>query len=483
MRIPLTSFPPGSDITIMGTMSKKFKNEDNKYMELLTIVFKDNNTGFKHKAEIINPDYTFYKVKNGEHVDYNRLFIEKEAVEEITVPHIRLDSEVAKSLGISKWYKDCIQSGDRSEIRKMHTHPDLFMSDNNIEDHYRFWFSKNFTNTPCSITKAFFDIEVDGINMAGDFPEMGECPVNAITVLFKDMDQVYTLLLNNPDNPLIAEFAKEISTKGTTELHDFVFKHVTERRKKKSENDTTYSLGVEKFRYNIVFFDDEPSLIKSFFALMNTYTPDFAMAWNQAFDIPYLIERCYVLEMDPAEVMCHPDFKYKFAEYFIDERVLNEPAERCDYATISSYTTYLDQLIQFASRRKGQSQYQSMALDYIGEVIAKVRKLSYKHITTNIAELPYKDYKTFVYYNVLDVVVQHCIESVVEDIDFVFTKSIANNTRFSKVHRQTVYLANRGQNDFYDEGFIIGNNVNRFNPKPTTKFPGVRMHSVYSNVC
>ena len=64
-------------------------------------------------------------------------------------------------------------------------------------------------------------------------------------------------------------------------------------------------------------------------------------------------------------------------------------------------------------------------------------------------------------------------EAVVEDIDYVFGKALINNTRYSKVHRQTVYLANRGMKNFYEEGFIIGNNSNRFNSKPAEKFPGV----------
>lgn len=469
MQLNLTSFPPGSDITIMGTMTKRFKDENDKFKELLTLVYKDNQTGFKHKKEIIDPDFTFYRVKNGEHVDYNRLFIDKNAVEEHIVPHRVLDRKVADELGMTKWYKDALVTGAKDEIRKLHTHPDLFMSDGNLEDHYRFWFAENYTNEPGHISKAYFDIEVDGIDMEGDFPRMGECPVNAITVLFQDQKQIYTLLLKTNKNLQIDEFEKFIVDNGTRELHSFVYSHVTELRGRDKKG---ASFGVEEFNYNIIFFDEEHQLLKSFFALMNKVSPDFAMAWNQAFDIPYMIERIWVLGMVPSEIMCHPDFKYKFAEYYIDERAMNEPAERCDYARISAYTTYLDQMIQFASRRKGQSQYASLSLDSIGEKVAKVRKLDYKHITTNIAELPYKDYKTFVYYNVIDVITQYCIEQVAEDIDFVFTKALANNTRYSKVHRQTVYLANRAQKDFYRDGFIIGNNVNKFNSKPTTKFPG-----------
>lgn len=472
LEIPLTGFKPGDDLTIMNTMQSRYFDDNGKYHELLTLVFKDNKTGLKHKEEIIDPLYEFYTVDKENHTDWNRLFVEQEKTEAHVAPHKSIARYVADSVGLGRWYRQTMEAGNKNDARQIHTHPDVFMSDQNLEDHYRFWFDRNFTNEQCSISKSYFDIEVDGIHMRGDFPEMGECPVNAITVFFQDKMQAYTLLLRSSENELIPAFEKFITEHGTQDLHDFICNYVTSQRAGKKNA----SLNTENIKYSIAFFDEdkEIDLISTFFKLINTYNPDFAMAWNQAFDIPYLIARCERLGYDPAQVMSHPDFTYKQAEYFIDERALNEPAERCDVCTISAYTTYLDQMIQFASRRKGQTQFPSMKLDDIGEVIAGVHKLDYKEITTNITLLPYKDYKTFVYYNVMDVIVQYCIESTVEDIDFVFGKALVNNTRYPKVHRQTVYLANRAAKEFRKGGFIIGNNNNRTNSKPTEKFPGVK---------
>jgi hypothetical protein len=56
-------------------------------------------------------------------------------------------------------------------------------------------------------------------------------------------------------------------------------------------------------------------------------------------------------------------------------------------------------MIHFASRRKGQSAFKRFNLDTIGQTVAKVKKLDYSHITKNIAELPWKDYKIFIMYN------------------------------------------------------------------------------------
>ena len=198
-----------------------------------------------------------------------------------------------------------------------------------------------------------------------------------------------------------------------------------------------------------------------------------------AFDIPYIIERCYTLGYDPRDILCHPDFdpEHRVAEYYIDERHLSEYAERGDDYKISAHTVYLDQLIHFASRRKGQAAFPNFKLDTAGEIIAGVRKLDYSHITTNISKFPYLAYKIFVFYNIMDTIVQCCIEVETKDIDYVFNKCLINNTRYNKAHRQTIYLVNRATKEFYKDGLIIGNRV----PADKKKFAGASVHDPTNN--
>lgn len=459
---------PGSNITIMNTLSWRGTDEKGKFNEYLTIVYKDLDTGLKYCEEKVNPDYEYYIAKPNERVDYNRLFIEEDKTVKITVPHSDLEKDIAIRTGNKEFFFDNIRNGNRAANKKLHTHPDVFNSDMNIEDHYMLRFSRMYKDEPCAISKSFFDIEADTISMMGDFPEPGECPINAISLILQDQQQVYIFLLRNNHNPLIAEFEKQVNSGMIhKELSDFVIKSV-------GGPEVAAKYGIN-FSYNFLFYDQdkEINLIKDLFVAINTFKPDFALAWNMGFDIPYILARIVKLGYDPIDIVCNKDFNNKIAEYFIDERNYSDFAERGDFANISSYTTFLDQMIHFASRRKGQSKFISFTLDYIGEVVAKVKKLNYKHITTNISELPYKDYKTFVFYNVIDTVVQYCIEYVTGDIDYVFTKANINCTRYCKVHRQTVYLTNRVTKDIKNSGnFIIGNNCNKFNPKPDVKFPG-----------
>ena len=453
------------NLTIMNTLSANFQDADGGYHEGLTLVFKDPETGIKYKDELVDPEYDYFIAKPDKRVSYNRLFIDQQDVERVTCIHRNIEGDIAKKMNLKEFFYDNIKSGNRRENQRLHTLPDVFGSDINIEDYYRFQFSLNHINDPCKVTKSFMDIEVDSINMMGDFPKPGECPINAVTLIMLDINQSFTFLLNDPSNPLIAEFKKRVEDKSIfSELKAFIKEQIR-------TDERILKFGLDKLEFGFLFYDNEIDLIRDIFNGINHYQPDFCLAWNMAFDIPYIIERIKVLGYDPKDIICHPDFNMKFCEYVVDHRA-SEFAERGDYGLISSYTTYIDQMIQYASRRKGRTRPLSFGLDHIGEIVAGVHKLDYKHITTNLADLPYVDYKTFVFYNIMDVIVQVCVEACNNDIEYMFSKAIVNNTRYSKVHRQTVYLTNRGIKEFFSQGFIMGNNVNKFNEKPDTKFPG-----------
>lgn len=447
----------GSDLSLLDVRYRyPRKISENKWADdFINIVYKDNNTGVKHHQIISKPDYEYYIAKDNIQLDHNLLFIEKENVDKIIVPYSDLLKDIAERTNRERFFYDNLRTGNPKTNQKLHTMYNVFNSDMNIEDHYRFRFGKTYQNKPIfPLTKAYFDIEADTINMIGDFPEMGECPINAISYIFGN--KATSFLLRNPDNPLIEEFEKSIDQDLFNELNQFIIDNVGGIKQAEKFN-------VHNLEYEFVFYDDEVNLIMDLFKLINLNEPDFLLAWNMAFDIPYIIERLKKLGIDPRDIMCHPSFakNERVVEYFIDERHKSEYEARGDRYDISSHTVYLDQLIHFASRRKGQAQFPNFKLDTAGSIIAKVRKLDYSHITTELSKLPYLNYKVFVFYNIMDTIVQKCIEEKVKDIDYIYTKCLTNNTRYDKGHRQTVYLTNRATKDFYNDGFIIGNNINK----------------------
>ena len=466
--------PDGSDITLLDTFYRYPKRqEDGKYSEdYMCLLYKDNITGKKYHEIIEQPTYDYYIAKDKINLDHNLLFIEKQNVDKVTVPYNKLLYSIAENTGNLDFYNANVKAGNRRGNNELHSLYNVFSSDCNIDDFYRFKFSKHYKNETGPVSKAYFDIEADTINMKGDFPEMGECPINAISYIYGN--KITSFLLEDPNNPLIEEFKNSINDELFAELKAFIIDNVGGMKEAKK-------YGLDKVEVDFLFYDEEIRLIQDLFRLVNQNEPDFLLAWNMAFDIPYIVERLYNLGYDPRDIMCHPSFdqEHRVAEYFIDNDHYNEPEARGDRYTISAHTVYLDQLIHFASRRKGQKAFPNFKLDTAGSIIAGVRKLDYSHITTDIAKLPYLDYKTFVFYNIMDTVVQKCIEDNVNDIDYVFSKCNINNTRYAKCHRQTVYLVNRAKKVFDSENFVIGNNINKNNPD--VKFQGALVNDPTHN--
>ena len=461
----IKGYPDGSDITIVNTSYHyPKKQEDGKYSkDNLMIVFRDNKTGKKNHIFIEQPDYEFYMANDDVLINHHLQTIEEDKVHKVVTPYCDLEKTIAQLTGNEEFYWENIRTGNRNANKELHYLKNVFASKFNIEDHYRYRFSMSYTNNIFAINKAYFDIEVDSIDMLGDFPEMGECPVNAISYINDKYHSINIFLLRNKKNPLIAEFESEVATgKVHKELQDFIIQSVSPK--------LAEQYGMLDFKINFYFYDEEIRLIQDFFLLVNKQEPDFLIAWNMAFDIPYLYERIIALGYQPKDIMCHRaiEDKFKYAGYYIDTRAA-EFAERGDFYDIASHTVYLDQLIHFASRRKGQKALDSYKLDDVGYEIAKIHKLDYSYITTSITKLPYLNYKVFVFYNVMDTIVQKGIEEKVKDLNYIFGKCIVNNTRYEKCHRQTVYLSNRANAEWRKDGLIIGNGSGT---KEKVSFPG-----------
>lgn len=467
----IPGYPKGRNLVILNTnYDRGHKQDDGKWSnDMLTVLFKDLDTNKKHIAQIENPEYTFYTTKDDVYVDDNLFFIEKEKVNPVTVPY----KDVVKTIaglygeeGLQEYYNN-IKSGNRRANNDFHTLPNIFNSDMDIQDHFRFQFSLNYTNDPSYVpTKAYSDIETDTNYQQGDFPEMGEVPINSISYI----DQAHKKIIcfcwidveNNPSAVEFEEYAKYNDV--AAECKEFCENHIGKKYAKK------YKLL--DFNYEFVFYHDEAQMLIDFYKVVNYYEPDIMMYWNGAgFDNPYIVERLKVLGLDPSQVVSKSYVKEKMCKCYIDERNKALPAQRGDWTFFTNHTVVIDQMIQFASRRKGQSAFDNMKLDNIARLIAKVGKLDWSKRFRTFSQFIRGDFKMFSFYNVCDTLAQYCVEFMVSDMDYMVSKCLMNNTRYEKCHRQTVYLTNRCTAEFEKEGFIIGNNHNRNNEKPP-KFPG-----------
>ena len=481
----IPSYPLGSDLVILdATYHFPNKQQVESYNgvktvytpDTMTIVYKDNTTGKKGIEVIEKPNYVFYMLKNNIPTPkYDMFFTDMKNLDEIKCKYRDVNKAIAEKLdqyeGTTKYtdlYKKNVRDGNYKANMEFQKSRRVFGSDIPINDFYRMRFAEQYKNTETPVSRAYLDIEVDVKLSPTDFPTNGNCPINAISYFEHDTKRLFTFLLNQKDvNPKSNEFCTTVDNREFNEEFKGFLNETLGSEKVKD-------FKLENIQTKVLVYNDELTLLKDLFGYINYTKPDFLMVWNMSFDIPFIINRIIALGGNPKEIMCIHDISplYENCNYIIDSDH-EDFSTKGDYADITSYTVYLDQLIQFASRRRGGAQYRSYSLDYIGNEMAGVQKLHYENIAANVMELPYNDYRTFVKYNMMDVLVQYCIEFKADDILYVFDKALLNCTEYKKVHRQTIYLSNRATIMFKNFGnYVLGNNLNKFKPKPTVKYEG-----------
>lgn len=429
------------DVMLVNIMYHR-GTSDTDWKDAIDVIYKDLNTNEKYLYTIDEPKMEVYFTKPElRHFNYNKLFVDKKDADMHTFKYRNLEREIAKEAGSNyeQFIKHCMETGNRSGIRNVHKCPYVFGSDFDIENWYKIqWVLNHNNNKKKHVTKQFLDIEVDGIDVPG-FPKPGECPINVITLVDQESMTCLTYALRNDKIPQIQEIEDNLD-EFVEELHEMF--------------DESYG----RLDYKIFFYDDELRLIRDTYSTINILKRDFLVIWNMAFDIPFIIERIKVLGGDPEDIMCHKDFKYKEC-YFQKDNINFMVENKSDFFKCSSYTTTLDQMVLYAANRKGQGTIRSNRLNDIALKELNDEKLDYSE-DANIKTLPYVDYKKFLIYNIKDVLLQLGIEQKTNDLDAIYLRALDNATSYHKVFKQSIFLKNRSYIEFFNQGFIIGNNPN-----------------------
>ncbi len=455
--------PKGSDYFLLNQIYHRPRyNGDEQTPDAITLILKHVTTGEKVLKIIENPQIEAYVAKDHVQIDHPLIYIPETDVDKVDLSYRYVLKDIATLMGNEalQYYWECIKNRRSSELKNLHKWNRIFSSDVDIEDFYKLKCVEHFgVKQGIKLSKGFLDIEADILKGSIDMKTSeGDAPVNAVTLIDNDKKTSYTLLLRNPDNPLIAEFEEDIP--------GFIEEIKEEFREEFGE-----------LEYKIVMFDSEMDLIKTLFQIINIIQVDFMMIWNMAFDIRYLMHRIEKHGKDPKDIMCDETFKYQECMYYNDQRNFKIKL-KTDYFTVSSHTVFVDQMINYAAIRKSGSELDSYKLDFIGGREVGAKKLDYSD-TASFRDLPYKDYRMFVRYNIRDVLVQMKIENQVKDIDLMFNKGYDSSTRYNKVYKETVFIRNRAAMDFAEQGLIIGNNQNvqygnmeEDDGKPKEKFEG-----------
>jgi DNA polymerase elongation subunit (family B) len=433
-------------------------NEKNQKVDVLIMIFRDEDTGEKFAKTIFDPDFTYYVSEDDFQLETPVSRVPISEVRPVTCKSAQVVKSVAYETEQEDVFWDFIKNKKFSAAGSVQLDPNVHGSDVDIEDYY---IGKHYEENPVAnsnlfFTKSFFDIEVDSSMIRG-FPNADEaqCPINAISYFYDQTMTAYEFLLYNENNKSLVEFYEDKAR----------FKAFKKRivQKYKDEFDINIKLKVK-------FFDSEIEMIKAFFDLVHRHKPDFCSAWNLTqFDMQYFVTRIIVLGEDPDEIICDPELDYMYTNLKIDTQH-QDPAEKNSYFQSVDYTVWYDQLILYAILRKQMGKKDSYKLDDIAFEEVGARKVHFANPNTTMKTSCYDDFEEFTEYSIHDSILLFLIERKNKDFDMIWTIAAKTETRINKAMTKTTCLKNLARRFYLSQGYIMSNNHN-------TSYGGINEHS------
>ncbi|BDE75617.1 hypothetical protein [Staphylococcus phage S6] len=433
------------------------KKETHSGKEKVVMVVKEEDGNKKH-MEITDPMMHYYVTKDEHWLPPNKIVgsIEKDKVRTVTCKHKDIIKSVVKEAGNAQdkaEYDRIMKSGNWQEYRKLkdfHLLNNAHGSDINIEDYNINEYIKKNLDSKVGIDICLFDIEVDGSQVTGfPDPEKAEAEINIITVVDWSKKKVLTFALKYDTD----------TYRETMEDQDKLIKDLNEIYNNEN-SEIGKDLGLE---FEIYELDTEMQVIKSFLYYINEISkPDICTAWNLDYDFPAIFERIRANGEDPADYFCSKEFEDKKAYYKLDKNA-TDMANRSSTFETNSYTNWIDQLALYANINKPNGALESVKLNDIGEKEARVTKDVYEG---SISDLHFRDYYTFILYNIKDTVLAALIEHNTNMFDLLFSIVDMTRTRPSKALKKTICLRNRSSVFFENQGYVLSNNHSKLLSDP-----------------
>lgn len=438
-------------------------NPDAGKKECFRVIYSTPDGNVHYKDEPAEATIWFTKPEYRDH-GYNKPWEEMDKMysKRVKISKIR-DTILEESGEYGKRIMDiAYKSGDYQYRNQLFKWPYSYGADFQPEYYYiHDWFQTHELKTP-KLTKAYLDIECDGIDHTidmGNVANSAYAPVNAVTVILEETKECVLFVLR-PYRPQCV-FNSELYAKrmkmyeNQLRQHEEIFNNLNDFKKELHQRfDEKYGV----LDYKIREYEAEIELIADVFRLLNTRKPNFCEIWNMRFDIPYLYYRIKVLGYDPASIMPHSDFTNPTCQ-FIQDNSTFDIEKQFDYFYCSSYTQYICQMRLYAAIRKSQHKLKSLKLDYIADRELKSRKVDYA-AEGNINHFMYFNWRLFLIYNINDSMLQRGIENKTNDVMTYYTRAFKNWTPYNKIFRETHLLRNVREQYFEKQGLVQGNNIN-----------------------
>lgn len=434
---------------IKTTYLNKKQTNNGKEKVIMVVKDKDGNKKFK---EIVDPPMHYYVTKPeywlspGTYVSS----MPKDQVKVVPCRHKDIISSIVKEAGsaedkaeLNRIYKQ----GNYQDFRRLkdfhYKLNNVHGSDINIEDyHINQFIEQSEDNKDIGLDIVFFDIEVDGTQTTG-FPEAteAECEINIITLTDWTRKKTISYCLKYDNSEY--KSAMEDKSRLFSDLDNLY---------NNKDGELGLDLGMEFLIYE---FDTEMELINAFLNYINEEAkPDICTAWNIGFDFVTIFERIKKNGYDPADFFCPEEMTDKKAYYRLD-RLASDVSEDSSVFETNSYTNWIDQLALYANINKPNGKLESVKLNDIGEKEVGIQKDEYEG---SIKDLHFRDYYTFILYNIKDTVLTALIENATNMFDLLFSIVDMTRTRPNKALKKTICLRNRSSVFFENQGYVLSNN-------------------------
>lgn len=447
------------------------KNKAKGLPDCLYTIYKDTDTGEKFVYAVENPSIPIYVEKEEfRNHSYCTEFAEKSKLTQKTVRYADVPYEVAKIMG--KAGKDLMdnirETGNYSRMMDVNLYPYVYGQDYDIRAIYRFyWLKKMAGKNMMKLSKSFLDIETDILSSPG-MPNPRRDPIDLVSIANMENKIVHSFMLVGREYKDVDDALEEkLPIKKEERKRLYKMRHDKEKEFMEhpevayEKAHATFDKEYPGYDYQIHFYTDEAKMLVHLFQCIHKISPDFIAIWNISFDVPYILERLKVLGLNPADVICDPEFINKVCVFRKDTHNF-DVKNKSDQFELSSKTIWICQMENFAATRKGGDELRNYSLDYISKSVCKRSgKYVYLDKVKSFRTLGYESPMDYWLYNVKDVLSQVGIEEVTRDIDSLYRNSYMNMTPYENVFMKTVTLRNVQYLSYDKQGLVPGANINR----------------------
>ena len=435
-----------------------FKDMQGKYMsDLLTIVYKDQDTGEKIIYEIKDPEIEIFitkpELRNYEHM---RDMFDMKDCDRYKVRYRSRWFEASKKLGLET-------------PREAKVSPYVFNADIPIETYYLTQFILEYpSDMPKKLSLGKLDIENDIIQYANspEFPAFGEVPINAVTYINMETNDVYTLLLLKDNLPELTESNSKYQR--IQEMKKHFYEQVEQikadpgiiERKSHEKFDELYP----GMKYNILYYEDERKLLSDLMSIIHQTDNEYIGIWNSPYDMQHIMSRPLRLGMSPNEII--PDNRFSLRLVGFKEDKNPSAKKRKHECTTYTIPTFTDDMVLYDGIHSGGGVIPSLKLNAIGKRELKDAKYDYSEVS-DIAHLFYDNLIMFTLYNIKDVLLLVGIENKTNDMTVIYSRMYQMCVFPRESFTTTKVVWHSLIKFMYENGIVPGTNRNRGNKTKT----------------